>query len=69
MGEDGGSDQSEEEAPRRSFLKRSLGVAVVGFALISYIGRLGGAGKDPRGGYVLAGSAVLLCLMFLVLLA
>ncbi|HYA56222.1 MAG TPA: hypothetical protein VED22_05430 [Nitrososphaerales archaeon] len=46
-----------------------LAVDLVAFALISYVGRLGGTGKDPRGGYVLAGSAVVLFLMFLVLLA
>jgi membrane associated rhomboid family serine protease len=46
-----------------------LAVDLVAFALISYVGRLGGAGTDPRGGYVLAGSAVVLFFMFLVLLA
>ena len=46
-----------------------LAVDLVAFALISYVGRLGGAGKGPRGGYVLAGSAVVLFFMFLVLLA
>ena len=46
-----------------------LAVDLVAFALISYVGRLGGAGKGPRGGYVLAGSAVVLIFMFLVLLA
>ena len=46
-----------------------LAVDLVAFALVSYVGRLGGAGKGPRGGYVLAGSAVLLFFMFLVLLA
>jgi len=46
-----------------------LAVDLVAFALISYVGRLGGAGRDPRGGYVLAGSVVVLVFMFLVLLA
>jgi len=46
-----------------------LAVDLVAFALISYVGRLGGTGEDPRGGFVLAGSAVALILMFLVLLA
>jgi membrane associated rhomboid family serine protease len=44
-----------------------LAVDLVAFALISYVGRLGGAGKNPREGYVLAGSAVVLLFMFLVL--
>jgi len=46
-----------------------LAVDLVAFALISYVGRLGGAGKNPRGGYVLAGSALVLFFMLLVLLA
>ena len=46
-----------------------LAVDLVAFALISYVGRLGGAGKNPRGGYILTGSAVVLFLMLLVLLA
>ena len=46
-----------------------LAVDLVAFALISYVGRLGGAGENPRGGYLLAGSAVVLFFMFLVLLA
>ncbi len=46
-----------------------LAVDLVAFALISYVGRLGGAGKDPSGGYVLAGSTVVLFFMFLLLLS
>jgi len=46
-----------------------LAADLAAFALISYVGRLGGAGKDPRGGYILAGSAVVLFFMFLLLLA
>jgi len=46
-----------------------LAVDLVAFALISYVGRLGGAGRNLREGYVLAGSALVLFFMFLVLLA
>jgi len=46
-----------------------LAVDLVAFALISYVGRLGESGKDPKESYVLAGSAVVLFFMFLVLLA
>ena len=45
-----------------------LAVDLVAFGLISYVGRLDGTGKDPREGYVLAGSAAVLFFMFLVLL-
>lgn len=46
-----------------------LATDLVAFALISYIGRIGGRGQSPRGGYILAGSAAVLFFMFLVLLA
>ena len=45
-----------------------LAVDLVAFALVSYIGRLGGMGEAPRGRYALAGAAVVLFFMFLVLL-
>lgn len=46
-----------------------LSADLVSFALISYIGRAGGRSMDLRGGYLLAGSGVVLFFMFLVLLA
>ena len=46
-----------------------LSADLVSFAIISYIARVGGSGGGPRGGYVLAGSVVVLLFMFLVLLA
>ena len=46
-----------------------LATNLVAFALLSYIGRAGGKGQDPRGEYILAGSAAVLFFMFLVLLA
>jgi membrane associated rhomboid family serine protease len=46
-----------------------LSADLVSFAIISYIARVGGSGTGPRGGYVLAGSVVVLLFMFLVLLA
>ena len=45
-----------------------LAVDLVAFALVSYVARLGGAGRNPRDGYVIAGSAVVLFFMFLILL-
>ena len=45
-----------------------LSADLVAFALISYIGRVGGRRGDLRGGYLLAGSAVVLFFMSLVLL-
>lgn len=45
-----------------------LAVDLVAFAVISYVGRLGGGGS-PRGAYALAGAGAVLFFMFLVLLA
>ena len=45
-----------------------LAVDLVAFAVMSYVGRLGAAGMNPREGYVVAGSAVVLFFMFLLLL-
>jgi hypothetical protein len=45
-----------------------LGVDLIAFALISYIGRVGIEGAGPRGGYIMAGSAAVLIFMFLILL-
>lgn len=46
-----------------------LSADLVSFAIISYIARVGGSRRGPRGGYVLAGSVAVLLFMFLVLLA
>lgn len=46
-----------------------LGVDLIAFAVISYVGRLGFEEEAARGAYVLVGAAAVLFFMFLVLLA